>query len=61
MFLLPILAFAQETKKVLIIGIDGCRMDALQIAATPNIDGLIEEAIYSPDVLNDDIAISGLG
>ncbi|MGH1437666.1 MAG: alkaline phosphatase family protein [Lewinella sp.] len=52
---------AQDNKKVLIIGIDGVRSDALVAANTPEIDGLIETAIYSPDALNDDITISGPG
>jgi hypothetical protein len=52
---------AQITKKVLIIGMDGCRSDALQLANTPNVDALIASGIYSPDALNDDITISGPG
>ncbi|MBI9061489.1 MAG: alkaline phosphatase family protein [Marinilabiliaceae bacterium] len=40
-----------QTKKVLIIGIDGCRPDALQIAPTPNIDALIDNSTYSMDAL----------
>lgn len=53
--------WAQQIPKVLIIGIDGVRSDALEVAHTPNLDGLIAEAIYSPDALNDDITISGPG
>lgn len=53
--------FCQTTKKVLIIGIDGCRPDALHQANTPNIDALIANGIFSPDALNDDITISGPG
>lgn len=53
--------YGQNQKKVLIIGIDGCRSDALQIATTPNLDNLISNGIYSPDALNDDITISGPG
>ncbi|SVC18230.1 uncharacterized protein METZ01_LOCUS271084, partial [marine metagenome] len=45
----------------MIIGIDGCRVDALQIANTPTIDNLIANGIFSPDALNDDITISGPG
>jgi hypothetical protein len=45
----------------LIIGIDGCRSDALKIASTPTIDSLINEGVFSPDALNDDITISGPG
>ena len=53
--------WSQDLKKVLIIGIDGCRSDALEIASTPTIDSLINEGIFSPDALNDDITISGPG
>ncbi len=58
---LPLLINAQTTKKVLLIGIDGCRTDALELANTPTIDNLISNGIYSPDALNDDITISGPG
>jgi hypothetical protein len=34
-------------KKVLVIGIDGCRPDALARAATPNIDRLVTEGCYA--------------
>ena len=51
----------QVQKKVLIVGIDGCRSDALQVASTPNLNDLISNGIYSPDALNDDITISGPG
>jgi hypothetical protein len=54
-------SISQSDKKVLIIGIDGCRSDALEVAATPNIDALIANGLYSPDALNDDITISGPG
>lgn len=41
-------ALAQAPKShVLIIGIDGCRPDALEIAKTPNLDLLIKEGAYS--------------
>lgn len=52
---------SQDIKKVLVIGIDGCRPDALEVANTPNIDQLISGGIFSPDALNDDITISGPG
>ena len=58
---LPLFITAQTTKKVLLIGIDGCRADALELANTPTIDYLISNGIYSPDALNDDITISGPG
>ncbi len=52
---------AQQTKKVLIIGIDGCRPDALQAANTPNMDALLTNAVYSFFARNNDITISGPG
>jgi hypothetical protein len=61
LFCLPLSINAQTTKKVLLIGIDGCRADALELANTPTIDNLISNGIYSPDALNDDITISGPG
>ena len=35
-----------SSKKVLLIGIDGCRPDVLKIANTPNIDQLINKGIF---------------
>ncbi len=58
---LPLMLMSQDTKKVLVIGIDGCRSDALIAATTPNIDALIASGVFSPDALNDDITISGPG
>lgn len=59
--LLLTISTLSQTKKVLIIGIDGCRSDALTAANTPTLDSLINTGIYSPDALNDDITISGPG
>lgn len=53
--------WAQKTNKVLIIGIDGCRPDALLKAHTPNIDKLVENGIYSWDALNEGVTSSGPG
>lgn len=39
------LSFSIE-RKVLFIGIDGCRADALEVANTPNIDGLIQNGLF---------------
>lgn len=50
-----------QTKKVLIIGIDGVRSDALLQANSPNIDLLTNNGTSSYDALNDDITISGPG
>lgn len=38
-------------KKVLFLGIDGCRFDALQAANTPHLDSLIENGCYHDGVL----------
>lgn len=56
------LALAQTpSSHVLVIGIDGVRSDAQLEAYTPNLDALIDNGIYSPDALNEDITISGPG
>ena len=58
----PLALFCQTpSSRVLVIGIDGVRSDALTEASTPNIDALISAGVYSPDALNDDITISGPG
>lgn len=49
-FILLSSVFSQE-KKVLFIGIDGCRSDALQAADTPNIDELISNGFFIDDAL----------
>ena len=59
--LLVPLSAQQSAGRVLMIGIDGVRSDALQVAVTPHIDGLIDGGLFSPDALNDDITISGPG
>ena len=46
LFLLISGIYSQE-RKVLMIGIDGCRPDALNLANTPNIDSLIDNGAYS--------------
>ena len=53
-----------QNKKLLFIGIDGCRPDALTQAQTPNIDGLINDGIYINNVLcsiNAQPTVSGPG
>jgi len=53
-----------QNKKLLFIGIDGCRPDALTQAQTPNIDGLINGGIYINDALcsiNGQPTVSGPG
>ena len=57
------LLISQE-KKVLFIGLDGCRSDALDLATTPNIDALIENGLYFNDALcsmNGQPTVSGPG
>ncbi len=53
-------AFSQN-QKVLIIGIDGCRSDALETANTPNLDMLMANGTFSYDALNSDVTYSGPG
>jgi predicted AlkP superfamily pyrophosphatase or phosphodiesterase len=51
-FVSQALAEAQpHVKKVLLIGIDGCRFDALQAADTPHLDELIEDGAYDDQTL----------
>jgi predicted AlkP superfamily pyrophosphatase or phosphodiesterase len=45
------LSAAEPAKKVLFIGIDGTRFDAIEKAATPNLDGLMADGIHSPTCL----------
>ena len=41
-----------EAKKVLVIGIDGCRPDGITAANTPNLDALMANGTYSLDARN---------
>lgn len=41
----------QRAKKALLIGIDGCRFDALQAAKTPHLDALIERGGHAENCL----------
>lgn len=50
---------ASQSRKVLIIGIDGCRSDALQQASTPYLDSLISTSLYTYDSWHCGITISG--
>jgi predicted AlkP superfamily pyrophosphatase or phosphodiesterase len=59
---LPFEARADEPlrrKKVLLIGIDGCRPDALHQARVPHLDQLIREGAFSDRAQTDDITDSG--
>ncbi len=60
--LLTLTAFSESTaQRVLMIGIDGMRADAMVAADTPNLDALAAQGVFSTDALNDDITISGPG
>jgi hypothetical protein len=48
-----------KVNKALIIGIDGCRPDALQVANTPNMDEIWQNGAYSFKARTDEISISG--
>ncbi|MEG3657577.1 alkaline phosphatase family protein [Arenibacter palladensis] len=50
-----------ESKKVLVIGIDGCRPDGILAANTPNLDALMANGTYSLDARNTGITSSGPG
>ena len=52
-------AFATQKRKVLFIGLDGTRSDALQQANTPNIDSLIAHGSYSFNSYCLGITVSG--
>jgi predicted AlkP superfamily pyrophosphatase or phosphodiesterase len=47
--------------KILIIGIDGCRPDALRRAQAPHLAGLIRDGAFSDQAQTGDITISGPG
>lgn len=48
-----------KDNKVLIIGIDGCRPDALLAANTPNLDALWKKGAYSFKARTDELSSSG--
>ena len=52
-------SFASQTRKVLFIGIDGVRADALQAASTPNIDSIVAHGAYTFDSWCLGITVSG--
>ncbi|SHM39464.1 DUF4983 domain-containing protein [Flavobacterium saccharophilum] len=54
-------ALAGGVKKLLIIGIDGCRGDALMGANTPNVHALLPNSVYSLDALTEAPTWSGNG
>ncbi|MCO5229704.1 MAG: alkaline phosphatase family protein [Chitinophagales bacterium] len=52
-------SFASQKRKVLWIGIDGCRADVLIQANTPNIDAVLPNSLYSLYTYNAGITVSG--
>jgi len=52
---------SQNLKKVLLIGIDGVRPDALEAARTPHLDKLIAQSAYSYCAQTDENTLSGPG
>lgn len=50
---------ASQPRKVLIIGIDGTRSDALQDANTPNIDAILTNGFFTYEAWHHGITISG--
>lgn len=50
-----------QERKVLMIGIDGCRPDALNLANTPNIDSLISNGAFSLQAQTGNHTVSGAG
>lgn len=52
-------SFAGQNRKVLVIGIDGCRSDALQQANTPHLDSLIATGLFTYDAWHLGITVSG--
>jgi hypothetical protein len=53
------MAIASQPRKVLIIGMDGVRADALQQANTPNIDNIIAGGFYTYESWHEGITVSG--
>ncbi len=59
-FAVSLNAFSQS-RKILFIGIDGCRWDAVVAANAPTIDGLLSHSVYSGNGLNEYKTWSGTG
>lgn len=57
--LLTQFVMASQNRKVLIIGMDGVRSDALQQANTPNIDALISNSFFTYESYHRGITVSG--
>lgn len=58
LLLLPASQDGRE-RKVLVLGIDGLRPDALAAARTPHLDGLIRDGCYSDAAQGEDLTFSG--
>ncbi|MDP6512960.1 MAG: alkaline phosphatase family protein, partial [SAR202 cluster bacterium] len=58
---LEVLRMSPDKKKVLIIGIDGCRPDALLAAETPNLDTLIDDGLVSYQAQTCEFTVSAPG
>jgi predicted AlkP superfamily pyrophosphatase or phosphodiesterase len=61
LFFMVLEGLAQDgmSNRVLIIGIDGCRPDALLAAQTPNMDALWKDGAYTFKARTDEISSSG--
>lgn len=59
LLMLVLSVHASQPRKVLIIGIDGTRSDALQQANTPNIDNLLLNGFYTFNAYHCGITVSG--
>jgi hypothetical protein len=57
--LLTQFVMASQNRKVLIIGMDGVRSDALQQANTPNIDALMSNSFFTYESYHRGITVSG--
>ena len=57
----PLFADESAKKKALIIGIDGCRPDALLAAKAPNLHALIKDGAFSDKAQTGDMTASGSG
>jgi predicted AlkP superfamily pyrophosphatase or phosphodiesterase len=57
----PLTAAHPPVKKALIIGIDGCRPDALLAAEAPQLHGLIKDGAFSDKAQASDLTVSGPG
>lgn len=60
-FVSSVLLSQSSSRKLLFIGIDGCRWDALQAADAPNLDNLLNNSVYSSNGLTEYQTWSGTG